>query len=200
MAGYSATPLRKKLGIKGTSVVFAINPPADYTEILGPLPEGARFEPSLSPATDIVHVFTTRRADLEEKLTMLREHMPESTALWVSWPKKAAALPTDLSEDAIRDAALPLGFVDVKVCAVTEVWSGLKLVVRRELRSKPPAEVVATEIAEAKKKALVTGPAKKGAAKSAAKKAGAANKAGAAKRASAGKRAGAGKRTSAGKR
>lgn len=139
MAGYSSKPLAQKLGIGGATRLLPVNPPDDYADLLGPLPEGARFVAELSPETDIVHVFTARRADLEERLTKLRREMTDSAMVWVSWPKRASKLPTDLTEDTIRDVALPLGFVDVKVCAVTETWSGLKLVIRKELRGKPAA-------------------------------------------------------------
>ena len=172
MAGYSQTPLPKKLGIRGTTRLLPVNPPDDYEEILGALPEGARIATELSAETDIVHLFTARRADLEERLTDLRRRIADDTAIWVSWPKKSAKLPTDLTEDAIRDAALPLGFVDVKVCAVTDTWSGLKLVVRKELRGaadEPPAARPAASRPSAKPS---TGkrPAAKPAAKTAAKK------------------------------
>jgi hypothetical protein len=136
MAGYSTTPLPRKLGIKGTSRLLPVNPPDDYAAILGPLPPGARIVAELSGDTDVVHLFTARRADLEERLTKLRRGIAEDAAVWVSWPKKSAKLPTDLVEDTIRDVALPLGFVDVKVCSVTGTWSGLKLVIRKELRGK----------------------------------------------------------------
>jgi hypothetical protein len=137
MAGHSTTPLPKKLGIRGTTRLLPVNPPDDYAKILGPLPEGARIVAELTDETDIVHLFTARRADLEERLTKLRRQIPQDTAVWVSWPRRTATFPTDLTEDGIRDAALPLGFVDVKVCAVTDTWSGLKLVIRKELRGKP---------------------------------------------------------------
>jgi hypothetical protein len=136
MAGYSTTPLPRKLGINGTSRLLPVNPPDDYAAILGPLPPGARIVAELSGDTDVVHLFTARRADLEERLTKLRRGIAEDAAVWVSWPKKSAKLPTDLVEDTIRDVALPLGFVDVKVCSVTGTWSGLKLVIRKELRGK----------------------------------------------------------------
>jgi hypothetical protein len=134
MPGYSSTPLPGKLGIKSTTLLLPVNAPEDYLAILGPLPEGARLGSELSADTDIVHLFTTRRADLDARLADLRRRIADDAAVWVSWPKKSAKVPTDLTEDAIRDAALPLGFVDVKVCAVTDIWSGLKLVVRKELR------------------------------------------------------------------
>lgn len=137
MTGSKAKPLSQKLGIKSTTRLLPVNPPDEYAAVLGPLPEGARIVSELTPETDIVHLFTGRRADLEERLTRLRRQIGEDAAVWVSWPKRSAELPTDLTEDTVRDVALPLGFVDVKVCAVTETWSGLKLVIRKELRGKP---------------------------------------------------------------
>lgn len=92
------------------------------------------FRPPLSSATDLVHLFATRRADLKRTLPTVRRKLRADAMVWVSWPKKAARVPTDLTEDVIREVALPLGLVDVKVCAVDGVWSGLKLVIRQELR------------------------------------------------------------------
>ena len=92
------------------------------------------FDARPGPGTDIVQVFTTRRADLAKHLGSLRKKLKPEAAVWVSWPKKASKVPTDITEDTIREIALPLGFVDVKVCAVDETWSGLKRVVRKELR------------------------------------------------------------------
>jgi hypothetical protein len=88
----------------------------------------------IGPTVDLVHLFATRRAELERHLTALRKSLRPDAVLWVSWPKKSSKVPTDITEGTIRSVALPLGFVDVKVCAVSEVWSGLKLVVRTELR------------------------------------------------------------------
>jgi hypothetical protein len=92
------------------------------------------FETRISAATDIVHIFCDRKAALKAELVRLRAAMRASAAIWVSWPKKAAKLPTDITEDTVRALALPIGLVDVKVCAVSEVWSALKLVIRKELR------------------------------------------------------------------
>ncbi|HWH47106.1 MAG TPA: DUF3052 family protein [Burkholderiales bacterium] len=133
-AGYSGTPLARKLGIAGGAKVFARNAPADYAELLQPLPADVAFQTRLSRDTDIVHVFRTARADLKADLQALRTSIKSDAAVWVSWPKKASKVPTDITEDTIRELALPLGFVDVKVCAVSDVWSGLKLVIRKELR------------------------------------------------------------------
>jgi len=132
--GYSGTPLAKKLGIVAASTVLVRGAPAAYRDWLAPLPEGVRFAARLSDTVDVVHVFVIGRAVLEAELSRLRGALRVDAALWVSWPKKTAKLPTDITEDTIRSVALPLGFVDVKVCAVSEVWSGLKLVIRKALR------------------------------------------------------------------
>jgi hypothetical protein len=139
VSGYSATPLAKKLGIKDTSQVCVINPPTNYLALIAPLPRDAGISERLSDDTDIVHVFTTRRSDLTKRLTALRPRISPDAAIWVSWPKKASGQPTDITEDTIREVALPIGFVDVKVCAVDETWSGLKLVIRKQLRPKRKA-------------------------------------------------------------
>jgi hypothetical protein len=134
MSGYSGTPLVTKLGIKAGAQIYAVGAPENYRKLLEPLPRGVRFTTRLAQSTDIVHVFSTRRAELARALARYRETLGPTAAVWVSWPKKAAAVVTDISENAVREIALPLGFVDIKVCAVTEVWSALKLVVRKELR------------------------------------------------------------------
>lgn len=134
MAGYSGTPLAAKLGIKEGSEFHAVGAPNDYLKLLAPLPQGAKAQARLSRKTDLVHVFSTRKVELQEKLKAYRATLKPDAAVWVSWPKKSAKVPTDITEDTIREVALPLGFVDVKVCAVTDIWSGLKLVVRKELR------------------------------------------------------------------
>lgn len=133
MAGYSGTPLPSKLGIRAGFAVHVKDAPSDYLELLEPLPAGVTFS-RLSSATDLVHVFSARKAELAKFLKTCRSKLRPAAVLWVSWPKKSAKVPTDITEDTIRELALPLGFVDIKVCAVTEVWSGLKLVVRKELR------------------------------------------------------------------
>jgi hypothetical protein len=135
-AGYSGTPLSKKLGIKERSRVYVLNGPPDYQRLLDPMPADVTFSRSPSARTDVAHIFITRRRDLERHLASLRASLADTIPIWVSWPKKSARLPTDVTEDTIRAVALPMGFVDIKVCAVSEVWSGLKLVVRKELRAK----------------------------------------------------------------
>ena len=134
MAGYSGTPLAKKLGIKEESRVLLVGAPAGYLALLQPLPGGVRFEKKLSRSADLVHLFTARKADLKAELARFRRDLGPRAVVWVSWPKKAAKVPTDITEDTIREVALPMGWVDIKVCAVDEVWSGLKLVVRTDLR------------------------------------------------------------------
>ena len=133
-AGYSGTPLAKKLGLKDAHRVLLIDAPAGYADWLDPLPSGVVFEKQAGPGVDLVHLFVTRKEDLARQLKVLRTKLRPDAALWVSWPKKSAKIPTTVTEDKIRELALPLGFVDIKVCAVSKVWSGLKLVVRRELR------------------------------------------------------------------
>jgi hypothetical protein len=132
--GYSGTPLAKKLGIAAGCRVVLKQAPAGLKDWLQPLPEGVRFQTKAGAQTDVVHLFATREAELATELSALRQTMRPDATLWVSWPKKAAKTDTDITEDRIRALALPLGWVDVKVCAVSDVWSGLKLVVRKELR------------------------------------------------------------------
>lgn len=132
--GYSGTPLARKLGIAEGTIVCALGAPREYRAWLAPLPEGVTFARAASAKTDVAHVFTTSRTELAKQVKALRGALRPDAALWVSWPKKASKVPTDVTEDVVRALALPLGWVDVKVCAVSEVWSGLKLVVRKELR------------------------------------------------------------------
>jgi hypothetical protein len=132
--GYSGTPLVTKLGIKAGFQIHVVNAPDDYRELIEPLPEAVRVTSRLSGNADLVHIFTSRRTELADALTSYRSTLKPTAVVWVSWPKKSSKIPTDVTEDTVRELALPLGFVDIKVCAVTEVWSGLKLVVRKELR------------------------------------------------------------------
>ena len=134
-AGYSGTPLAKKLGIGDGCLVWLVNAPSRYRALLAPLPDEVRFAPRPSSDTDVAHVFTRERRDLEKLLRTARAKLGPEAAIWVSWPKKSSKVPTDITEDVIREVALPMGFVDVKVCAVDETWSGLKLVVRKALRT-----------------------------------------------------------------
>lgn len=134
MAGYSGTPLAAKLGIKTGTALLAVGAPADYRNLLAPVPDGVAFASRLTARIDLIHVFSTSRRKLGAFLGRARRDMRDDAAIWVSWPKKAAAVPTDLTEDVVRELALPLGLVDIKVCAVDATWSALKLVVRREQR------------------------------------------------------------------
>jgi len=135
MAGYSGTALSKKLGIKPGATVFAIAAPKDYATLLAPLAENASLTTKLPKAgADIVHLFVDSLAALKKNLPIARKAMKIDGAIWVSWYKKSAKIPTDVSEDDIRKLALQGDLVDVKVCAVSDVWSGLKLVVRKSLR------------------------------------------------------------------
>ena len=135
-AGYSGTPLAKKLGIKKDFLIRLVNEPEEYFELLGEIPEGLVFVSSYMAPLDLAHVFTNSRTELMEELGVNRDLIKPDGAIWVSWYKKAAKLPTEITEDLIREAALPLGLVDVKVCAVDEKWSGLKLVIRKENRGR----------------------------------------------------------------
>jgi hypothetical protein len=134
MAGYSGTPLARKLGIKEGSRILVVGAPGDYRAIVAPLPDGAKLVSRLDGTTDIIHGFATRQIELASLLRTTAKKMRRDAAIWVSWPKKSSKVPTDITEDTIREVALPMGLVDVKVCAVDEVWSGLKLVIRKENR------------------------------------------------------------------
>ena len=137
MAGYSGTPLAQKLGINPAMTVTVINEPANYRQLLGEGGDGVEFSDRVGSDSTFVHLFTTGRGELEKQLSRLRKKLPDTGTIWVSWPKKSTGVPTDVTEDVIRAVALPLGFVDVKVCAIDETWSGLKLMVRRTNRKLP---------------------------------------------------------------
>lgn len=132
--GYSGTPLAKKLGIVAGTKIHAVGAPKGYRALLEPLPASVRFVATPNKSTGLVHLFTAKKSELTRTLPGYRKKLDPDAVVWVSWPKKASKVPTDITEDIVREVALPLGFVDVKVCAVDDVWSGLKLVVRRELR------------------------------------------------------------------
>jgi hypothetical protein len=133
-AGYSGTPLPQKLGIKPGLSVVTINAPTNYRRLLGAIPEGVTFSDRLRPESSFVHVFAKKRSELSNRLAVSREQIADTGTVWVPRPKRSSGVPTDVTEDAVRAVALPLGFVDVKVCAIDETWSGLKLMVRRENR------------------------------------------------------------------
>jgi hypothetical protein len=135
MAGYSGTPLWKKLGYKAGLSAFVDQPPRDYSALLQlPADVSVTWVPKFKAGLPFVHLFATDLGNLRTRLGQYRPKIAADGAVWVSWPKKSSGLPTDITEDRIRDAALPLGFVDIKVCAVDDTWSGLKLVIRKELR------------------------------------------------------------------
>jgi hypothetical protein len=136
MAGYSGTPLVRKLGIRPNERIVALGAPDHYEELLGELPEGAVIVERVMSKAAFVHLFVTERAEMAKRLSTLRTKLDDAGMVWVSWPKKASKVPSDVTEDVIREVALPLGFVDVKVCAVDEKWSGLKLMIRRENRTQ----------------------------------------------------------------
>ncbi|CAA9232885.1 MAG: FIG00635973: hypothetical protein [uncultured Chthoniobacterales bacterium] len=126
----------RKLGIQPAERIVAINAPAHYAQLLGGLPDGVSISSRVAPKARFVHLFVNKRADLAKRLEMLRGKLDDAGVLWVSWPKKSSGVATDVTEDTIRALALPMGFVDVKVCAVDETWSGLKLMIRRENRKR----------------------------------------------------------------
>lgn len=136
--GYSGTPLAKKMGITEGMTVLVVNAPANYAELVEPLPDGVEIVKEMHAgrvrSVGIAHLFTNSRDELASELSRLRNLIAQDGAIWVSWYKKAAKLPTEITEDDIREVAFPLGLVDVKVCAVDEKWSGLKVVIRKEYR------------------------------------------------------------------
>jgi hypothetical protein len=134
VAGYSGTPLPKKLGIKeGHDVAFA-SAPGDFRETLGTLPEGVRVKSRATGPLDVIVLFVTRRAELERRFERLRAAMDPAAGFWVAWPKRASGVETDMTEDVAREVALANGLVDNKVCAIDDTWSGLRLVIRLEDR------------------------------------------------------------------
>jgi hypothetical protein len=134
VAGYSGTPLPQKLGIKPGFTVCARAAPKKYEALVAPLPDGVRMAAKVSARTDLVHIFSTVRGKLSKELAAARKALRDDAMIWVSWPKKSSGVQTDITEDTVRELAFPLGLVDIKVCAVDETWSGLKLVVRRANR------------------------------------------------------------------
>jgi hypothetical protein len=129
MAGYSGTPLAKKLGIKPGTVLKLVSAPEHYFELFTDLPDDVIQADRTKIPKDVIHIFVTEMSELEKLLPRLKKELKPAGMIWVSWPKKAAKVATDISENPIRDLALASGLVDVKVCAVDETWSGLKLVI-----------------------------------------------------------------------
>ena len=134
VAGYSGTPLAKKLGIKEGSRVFLVGAPKHYARLVAPLPAGVQMVKTAGSTIDLIHIFSSARKDLERELKAALRAMRPDAVVWVSWPKKASGVATDITEDTIREVALPMGLVDIKVCAVDDVWSGLKLMIRKDRR------------------------------------------------------------------
>lgn len=132
--GYSGTPLVRKLGLKPGMACAILDPPDGYWDLLEGLPEGLRFRDPPGEDLDFVHIFVKQRKGLKGHLEEFRGAIAQNGMIWVSWPKRASRVATDLTEDVIREIGLSSGLVDVKVCAVDETWSGLKFVIRKEDR------------------------------------------------------------------
>ena len=135
MVGYSGTPLARKLGIIEGSRVALLGAPEGFDEELAPLPGEVTVLRRLAPGLDVAVLFVTERRELERRFPAVAKAVFPAGGFWVAWPKRASKVPTDLTEDVLREVGLPQGLVDNKVCAITDVWSGLRLVWRRENRS-----------------------------------------------------------------
>ncbi|MGP7995865.1 MAG: hypothetical protein ACLPKI_00795 [Streptosporangiaceae bacterium] len=135
-AGYSGTPLPAKLGIRPGYLVALVGAPPGFRDLLGDLPGVELLDelPGTGVPLDVIVFFTTSRAEYEVELGPLRAGMAPACGLWIAWPKRAARVPTDMTEHVVREVALPTGLVDNKVCAIDQAWTGLRLVIRRELR------------------------------------------------------------------
>ena len=132
--GYSGTPLADKLGLQPGMRAWFHNMPAGVRAEIDPAGRNVEEQPTASAGLQCAHIFVTERAALQREVEALRQLIAPNGFIWVSWPKKAAKVETDITEDVIREVALPTGLVDIKVCAIDETWSGLKLVIRKELR------------------------------------------------------------------
>lgn len=133
-AGYSGTPLRKKLGVKDGQVTWRLKMPASVAEEIAQGGVAPKLVKTPKAGVEMAHLFVTQREELGRELEWLRGVLAQDGTVWVSWPKKASGVATDITEDMVREVCLPMGFVDVKVCAVDAVWSGLKLVIRKSER------------------------------------------------------------------
>ena len=135
-AGYSGTPLPAKLGIRPGHAVALVSAPPGFHQVLGDLPGAELLDglPAGGELRDVIVFFTTSRAEYEAELGTLRAHMAPACGLWIAYPKRAAKVPTDMTEHVVREVALPTGLVDSKVCAIDPVWTGIRLMIRRELR------------------------------------------------------------------
>ena len=134
MSGYSGTPLPKKLGIKDDARVALVAAPPEAASLIAPLPPGAVLRSQLRGEADVIVFFARRRRELEQRFDALVAKLERDGSLWVAWPKRASRVETDMTENVVREVALPRGLVDVKVCAISDVWSGLRLVRRRTNR------------------------------------------------------------------
>ena len=134
MAGYSGKPVAQKLGIKPGFCIFVDGAPQAYAKMVGPLPGDVALKATAKPSLDMVHLFATRATGLAAKLRSYRKVIAPDGMIWVSWPKKSSGVASDLTDVVVRDTALPLGLVDIKVCAIDETWSGLKFVIPRDQR------------------------------------------------------------------
>ena len=132
--GYSNKSLSAKLGIKEGFKVYLKNEPVNYFDLLIPIPKNISFKKRISGELDFVHFFVEEKKEFQKEIIKLKEKIKKDGMIWISWPKKSSKIPTNITEDIIREVILPLGLVDIKVCAVDETWSGLKLVIRKELR------------------------------------------------------------------
>lgn len=135
-SGYSGTPLAKKLGIKEGFKIRLINPPDYYFDLFEDLPDELKIQKEKKSRKNFIHFFTLKANELAKEISSLKNEIEQDGMIWISWPKKAAKVPTDITEDVVREIALNNGLVDVKVCAVDEVWSGLKLVIPVKDRKK----------------------------------------------------------------
>ncbi|MEA2320436.1 MAG: hypothetical protein QOD81_286 [Solirubrobacteraceae bacterium] len=133
-AGYSGTPLQKKLGFKPGFAAAYVDAPAHFGDLLGELPDGVTVRARLRGPLDLIVCFVTERRELERRLAALRGALAPAGMLWIAWPKRASGVPTDMTENVVREVALPTGLVDTKVAAIDGTWSGLRLVIRKELR------------------------------------------------------------------
>lgn len=136
MVGYSGTPLYKKLGIKSGKTIYLYKPPENYFSLLEGMPEDVKQVKAVRKKIDFIQIFAKSQTELVKTLKKYRQKIKDDGMIWVSWYKKASKIPTDITEDTIREIAFELGLVDIKVCAVDEKWSGLKLVIRKALRGK----------------------------------------------------------------
>jgi len=136
MAGYSGTPLPKKLGVKPNQRIALIDSPKDFTKVLGPLPENATIVKRLNGPLDLIILFVDREQTLAKQFPILAKKLENDGMIWIAWPKKSSGVATDLVFEKVQRIGLDCGLVDVKICAVDEVWSGLKFVIRLKDRKK----------------------------------------------------------------